>query len=375
VSKGVFYYKLVPDEETGERKKIQLMLPDVEEFLEVNKVNQVQKAIVEDLETFYNGMPYFRTSLDKKRIASYGYKKMYHSRMGLMNEQNGSIEKVYHSYNWPNPNVKSEVIPFHVYDELSPLKHPRFVMPLRYSTSDECMYYELAIWDSVRQNGWMKIDQLVPKLKQHIFENQAILKYHIKIPYDYWVRRYGEECWAKKTESQREAAVELQLREMDSFLKGAENSGKSFISFYGHDPVTQKPYPGFEITAIDNKLKSDDYLPDASAAYAAICFAMGYDPTLIGASLIDKRSSGGSGSDKRESLANLQSSMPIDREVSLEPLRMITRVNKWNEQYKEKLGNSRIYWGYLDTDTTDTQDKISPKDRAQGGKPQKEVTD
>jgi hypothetical protein len=67
--------------------------------------------------------------------------------------------------------------------------------------------------------------------------------------------------------------------------------------------------------------------------------------------------------------------MPIDREVSLEPLRMITRVNKWNEQYKEKLGDSRIYWGYLDTDTTDTQDKISPKDRAKGGKPQKEVTD
>jgi hypothetical protein len=369
VGAGIAYYtKKVEDNRLIE---VPLYIPEIEDYLEANKVFAVQKAIVEDLETFFNAMPYFRLGRGGKLIASYGYKKMIHCRFGEMEEGNNHIDKIFHSYNWPNPKIgdDKDVVDIDIYDEKEPLKHKRFVYPLRYSTSDECLYYELAIWDSVRQNGWMAIDQLVPKLKQHIFENQAILKYHIKIPYDYWYRKYGAKCWEGKTEAEKNDAIQNELQNMDTFLKGAENSGKSFISFYGHDPVTNKPYPGWEIVAIDNKLKSDDYLPDATAAYSAICFAMGYDPTLIGAGLIDKRSSGGSGSDKRESLTNLQSSMPIDRMVSLEPLRLITRVNKWNEKYASQLNGGRIHWAYIDTDTSQTLNEISPKDRNNGGKP------
>lgn len=372
VSKGLCYYTISLDENNVEHKRL-LRINEIEDFLEENNVNQVQKGLAEDLETFYNAMPYFRLNLKDDAIAGYGYKKMIHCRMGEMDEGNNHIDKIYHSYLWPNPTEKQYVeIP--TYDEINPLKHARFVKPIRYSTSDETLYYELAIWDSVRQNGWMEIDQLVPNLKRHIFRNQAVLKYHVKIPYDYWERKYGSD-WAKMSIKAREKAMNVEMQKMDKFLSGAENSGKSFVSYYGHDPVSGKPYPGFEITAIDNKLKSDDYLPDASAAYAAICFAMGYDPTLIGAGLIDKRSSGGSGSDKRESLTNLQSSMPIDREVSLDPLRLITRINKWNDKYNKELDGGRIYWGYLDNDNTATQDQISPKDRNKGGKPEGEKLD
>lgn len=362
VGAGLVYYTIDIDPD-GRRKKRPLYIPEIEEFLEANNAFAVQKAIVEDLETFYNAVPFFKLNLGGDRIAGYGYKKMIHCRWGTDSETSSEIDRVYYSFKWPNPNPKNEddVKVYPIFDQIEPLSEPLFTKPISYSTSDECTFYELAVWDSIRQNGWMAIDKLVPKLKKHIFENQAILKYHVKIPYDYWHRKYGTECWEGKTMDERNAAINEELANMDKFLRGVENSGKSFISLYGHDPVTGKPYPGFEILAIDNKLKSEDYLPDATAAYSAICFAMGYDPTLIGAGLIDKRNSGGSGSDKRESLANLQSSMVVDRFVSLEPLRIITTVNKWNEKFKDQLDGKLIHWGYLDSDTSHTLDQAKPK--------------
>lgn len=359
VGAGLVYYTIDISEE-GERKKVPLYIPEIEDFLDANNVFAVQKALAEDLETFYNAIPLFKLSLDKSKVAGYGYKKMIHSRVIPKEPDSTVIKEIAYSFNWPNPK-KEEFKTYQVYDEIEPFANSLFVKPISYSTSDETIFYELAIWDSIRQNGWMDIDFLVPKLKKHIFENQAILKYHVKIPYDYWHRKYGTQCWEGKTEAERNTAIQEELIKMDTFLKGVENSGKSFVSFYGHDPVTNKPYPGFEITAIDNKLKSEDYLPDATAAYSAICFAMGYDPTLIGAGLIDKRNSGGSGSDKRESLANLQSSMPVDRYVSLEPLRIITKINKWNETYASELKGKRIHWAYLDSDTSHTLDQAKPK--------------
>lgn len=366
VGAGLYYYTIDIDE-GGKRIKRPLYIPEIEDFMDMNNSFTVQKQLANDLETFFNAMPVYSLNTTKTKIAGLSFRKMFHTRIGKPNEKSHKVEHVCYSYNWPNPSAeKKEIKTYDIFNPLKPLAKTHTVTPLRYNTSDECLFYELAIWDGIRQNGFLDIEILVPKLKKHIFQNQAILKYHVKIPYDYWTRKYGKEEWIKMNKKSRDAAVASELEKMDEFLSGVKNSGKSFISFYGHDPITGKPFPGFEISAIDNKLKSDDYLPDASAAITAVCFAMGYDPTNMGSVMADKRGSGGSGSDKREALANLQSSMLVDRYVSLEPMRLITRVNKWNEVYKNELGGKRIHWGYLDVDNSHTLDQKTPNDRVPG---------
>ena len=289
VGAGLFYYTIDIDE-GGKRIKRPLYIPEIEDFLDENKVFAVQNMLANDLEHLFNAVPMLSKSTKGDKIAGYSFKKMFHSRMGKPSEQSNKVKTVCYSYNWPNPKAKNEDYRvYNIIDSLNPLKHYHAAMPLQYSTSDETIFYELAVWDGIRKNGWLEIEALVPMLKKHIFQNQAILKYHVKIPYDYWTRKYGEAVWKSMSKKERDSAVNEELDKLDKFLKGVENSGKSFVSFYGHDPISGKPYPGFEITAIDNKLKSEDYLPDASAAITAICFAMGYDPTNMGSVMADKR--------------------------------------------------------------------------------------
>lgn len=349
VGSDLIYYRIEVDDK-GKRNKLPLYIPEIEDFLEENNVWAKQKAIVEDLETFYNAFAQLHFRRDgKKAVAGYSAKKSIFSRVEKMNPSSRRIENLYYSYTWPNPK-EAEFTKIPMFDSDNPERFPICVVPLKYSTSDNTIYYELAIWDSVRQNGWMEVDRMVPELKKYMLKNQSIIKYHIKIPFSYWERKYGKETWVKYTAPEKDAKIAQELASLDTFLKGVSNTGKSFISGYDIDKITGKENSGWIIEALDHKIQDGIHLLDTSAAYSAILFAMGYDPTLIGANLIDKRSSGGSGSDKRESLHNLQASMPVDRSVSLEPLRIITRINGWNNTYAKELNNGRIHWAYADAE-------------------------
>jgi len=188
-------------------EKIPLYIPEIEDFLEENNVPLVQKAIIEDLETFYNAMPLFLQRRDGgQKIAGLSYKKMIHCRIGRMGETSRRSDKIFHSYQWPYPNDK-QYQAIDIFDADNPFRFKSFVTPLRYSTPDSNIYYELAIWDAVRQNGWMEIDKMVPAIKKFIFTNQAILKYHIKIPKTYWEGKFGLETWAKMVAKEKTAAI------------------------------------------------------------------------------------------------------------------------------------------------------------------------
>ncbi len=368
VGAGLIYYTI--DIEGGKRVKRPLYIPEIEDFMEASNALTVQKQYATDLETFFNGMPMlYPTNKNDGKVGGYGFKKMFASRMGKPSETSGKVKNIVWSHNWPNPRNSKDKINFRKYPIYNPIDGLKDIsaVPLRYNTSDECLYYELAIWDSVRTNGWMEIEAMVPKLKKHIFSNQAILKYHVEIPYTYWEIKYGKATWAKLDVPEKEKLIEKEMVNMDKFLSGTENSGKSFISMFAID-AQGKAIPGFKITALDNKLKSDDYLPDANAATTAICFAMGYDPTGLGSTFTDKRGSSGSGSDKRETLANLQAGMGSNRYVTLEIPRIITRINGWNQIYKEHLndGKGRIHWGYLDVDNSQTMNQVTPSERTPG---------
>lgn len=139
---------------------------------------------------------------------------------------------------------------------------PNFIYPVFYKSFNKS-YYHLAVWNGVRQGGWLDIANNVPTLKKAIMENQMTIKYHIEIPHEYFAKRYPEPDYTKE---KREEKIEEKITELNDFLSNVENSGKSFVSFAYFDQITKQNFPGWKINVIDNKLKDDAYLPDSQDA-------------------------------------------------------------------------------------------------------------
>jgi len=210
-------------------------------------------------------------------------------------------------------------------------------------------YYAQPYWDGVVQSGWLGIAEIVPQLKKAVLQNQATLKYHVKIPANYWSQVYPD--WAALSNEDKKARKEAWYDAFNEFITDYENSGKSFFSETPIGP-DGKPLEGFKIEVIDNKLKDGQYLPDSFGANTEILWAIGINPVLIG--MVPSGSQGaGSGSNIREAFHTLQALMHYDREATLQPLRFVRDFNKWDPEME---------FGYVNIDTWQTLNQNKSKD-------------
>jgi hypothetical protein len=198
-------------------------------------------------------------------------------------------------------------------------------------------------------------------IKKAIFKNQATLKYHVKIPSDYFAKNCQN--WNGLNDAEKEKLKDGIEERLEKYLADVENSGKSVTTYTYKDALGNET--GIEITAIDNKLKDGAYLPDATAGNAETLFALGINPGIIGVGIPGSRDSQGSGSYVREELWKMQALIMADRNVTLAPLRHISRLNNWAKKYNN--GNP-IHWAYGDISTLETmnQNKQGRKDIIQG---------
>jgi hypothetical protein len=119
-------------------------------------------------------------------------------------------------------------------------------------------------------------------------------------------------------EKQDEKIEEL-VDEINTNLTGAENSAKSIVSFTYTDKHTGKQIGGFEIKTIDDKMRTDAYLPDAAAGNAEILFSMLINPAQVGQGNTGGDHSGGAnngGSNIRESGLFMRSLLKADRDIN-----------------------------------------------------------
>jgi hypothetical protein len=93
---------------------------------------------------------------------------------------------------------------------------------------------------------------------------------------------------------------------------------------------------------VENKLKDGSYLPEASAANSEIMFAMGVDPSIVGAGIPGGKMNTGSGSDKREAFSILTSLFKTKREISLEPWQLLRDYNGWDEELEAEFANTKL---------------------------------
>ena len=258
------------------------------------------------------------------------------ARLEKKNKKTGIIENLYLCSNWQGKlafnNDFMRIVPVLEEDyELADLQcrnsGSEFVM-LHRPLTDGFQYYPPALWQSA--NLWVKISRSIPLIKDAINKNQMSIKYVILIHDQYWKRNY--KGWDNKlTQEEREAIVKKKHTEINNWLTGKQNAGKTIVAGKYIDEMTKEQISEIEIIVLDDKFKEGKMLPDGAAADKQILFASLFNPTIMGSNLLGDGASGGagSGSDIRESFLVALMQMEPERQMTYNVYNLVKRFNNW----------------------------------------------
>lgn len=205
--------------------------------------------------------------------------------------------------------------------------------------TDGTQYYPDPLWKSAQ--AWAKIAASVPAFKKAMNANQMSIKYLILISNKFWETSYP---WQSYTQEQKDQAIEAKYDEINEWLVGETNAGKTIIAGNWYDPHTKQSIPDITIEVIDDKFKDGKYLPDGAIADKQIMFALMYNPAIGGANLFGDGASGGggSGSDIREAFFVQLMMMHAERILNLEVFNVVKHINGWADKY-EKDGKLLVF--------------------------------
>jgi hypothetical protein len=230
---------------------------------------------------------------------------------------------------WSNFKA-SDVKILPAYDRTNPSRFGQFIYHGRDWTPGQKYYDIPPHWGGEQ---WLQVSNRVPKFHISGLDNGYDVRWHIKIPKDYFLQ-FGD------AKAQQEAEDAL-LDEMENYLAGAENAGKAFVSKYTMD-TQGKPQGGFIIEPIDSKANNEAYEKVNQQANIAHVSAHGIDPSLAGIDTGAKL--GGSGSEKRISYQlHLAQRTPNKRKILLEQLNVAKKI--------QGLNPNRVY-AFEDTEIT-----------------------
>ena len=354
-----------PDENGKKAPKLINILdyPEINKFFKTSQLPRFFKEIIADMEWFSISFPEYILSNNFKTINRVKRHKAAWCRFEIMNPENGLVENIYISEKFGKesvaedspyvskvPLIDSYWSPDEVREYCKANKIYKFVRPVFYPLIDEA-YYPQAEWHSVVNNGWLDVANSIPEYKKNIFLNQVSIKYLIEVDERYFENIYSTE-WKDYTVEERKKIREDLIDGINESLVGNTNAAKSIQSMMFMD-VKNAQVSALKITAVDDKLKDGIYLPEAEAANSEILFAIGVDPSLIGAGIPGGKLGAGSGSDKNAAFNILQALKKTDRESTLEIFDFIAGYNAWDETITANFENTVLTT--LDKNPTGTQ--------------------
>lgn len=352
---GGVSYKVLDCKTGAESSK---RVADIDAFLFRNF--QYPFSACKNLFKYVNIFPQMNLSKDRAKIDWLINRPSGHCRHSLQNKK-GEIRDCYINAQWSEgAGVEDkETVKFPSLNSLTVTKEDlqsdnrglEYIYPLFYPNGK--IYYQLADWNGIRNNGWLDLANEVPKLKMAIMKNQITIKYHVRMP-DYWMA-WKYEDWDKLSQKERVKKTKEEVKKFDDFLKGSEHAGKTITSTYRTDEHTGKEFPGWQIVPIDDKLKDGMYLEDSQEATIKIFSALGIDPSLFGI-IPGKGGSNRSGSDKREAMNIAVSLLQAHADIVLRPYNFISYYNGWNNE------EQWIQWSF-NRPLLQTLDKVTPKRR------------
>jgi hypothetical protein len=272
---------------------------------------------------------------DGKKIVGIEAKNALYCR--YVEKKNGVIPSVIVSGKFPeNPSTKqdySTVDLLDIYDPFNDLESRRllnkvgnktFIYPLKDEWSNN-EYYALPAWYSAHLAGWTTIAQKVPHFLMKMYENQITFKWHVKIPYSYWERKYPETQY--KTIEERQAAIQEEMDNIETALTDTDNAHKALFTMFEVNP-SGKVEEQWVIENLNDKNKPTENLVTSAAANSEICFALMINPNVFGAGMPGGTYAGNQGgSNIREAfLVNIALAW-LDRQNILDPLELMLEYN------------------------------------------------
>lgn len=326
----------------GKEEIVPTQNADWKEFLKNNNINNFALASITDFECFAIAFPeYVLDAGGNSKIVRVYHKHAPYCRISIKEKDKDGVYRskwVVYSPKWEEGSPDKETgvaIPLldpnfsieQAVEYLQTNKITKFIRPIvMYMPTHD--YYPVPWWNSAREAGWIEYLQLIVKVKKAIIQNSMTLKYIVKIPLDYWDKKYPS-TQQGMTPEKKKILIDEDLQKLDNFLKDFENTGSSLITYFDYDPVTKRQVGAWEIDVVDTKIKDGVLNIDSAAANSEVLFAIGIDPSLIGSGLPGKELGAKSGSDKREAYnIAIADAMP-DRMQILSSLDFIAQFNGW----------------------------------------------
>ena len=324
-----------------------------------------------DLYYFANVFPEIILSRDKSQIAQICTQAAEDCRWSIQNKTTGLVEYCYVSANWPVASINDSftkkipvIDPY--YSAADYLKENNsssynYIYPLNYSSPGK-RFYQLATWNSIRESGWLDVALLIPKFKKALLENQSTIKYHLKVSDKYWSLKFGDEFETKSKDKKAEI-IKDEIERIQKLVTGAEKTGVNFWSVFYSDLPQLKDLDLIKIEAIDDKIKTGQYLEEGKDASTYTMSAVGLHPALVGTT--PNNGLGGAGSNIREAYnLNILTNKPR-QDLVLEPLNLlVTEYNGWGVDTVFRFKNQFMT-------TLDTGTEMSSKAQSQTSNTQK----
>lgn len=334
MGQGVFACRVTGVNDDGSEHLEPVGDPKVQRFLESRVVRKFMERVLRDYLKFGNGAVQFIPSIDLQRMTALNTLNALFYRY-TEPDAFGSQDAVVSGY-WPMVPHEGQFDVLPVLRELDPDGHAAllkaagkmpngFVYPVRDSWSNEEIYGEPRWWPAWVA-GWVEIAHLVPKYLKKAFQNQTTWKWHVKIPYSYWDKKYPENQF--DSPEARKQAIQKFMDSVERNLLGPENAEKPLFTNYAVNEMNGRVEEEWKIEALDNKYHGNENLVTSSAANSEILFALMVNPNVMGAGMpggVYAMNQGGS--NIREAfLVNIANAW-TDRQNLLDPLELYMRIN------------------------------------------------
>jgi hypothetical protein len=338
---------------------------EVTRFFEDNDIDGWLLEALTDLNWFYNVFVEIVSNLesgDKRKIVELVHKEAIFSRWEEMDPKTGIIEKHYYSTKWAEPQeLENNVFCTPSLNQFNPLKdlkkrwedqkgeaidqrENRWIVPVNFPTPGRT-YYQKPYWYSLIESGWYDFALAVPEAKKYIMSNMMLLQYHIELSDEYFPIIFKTEGIANDKVKQK-ARVKQEFDNINAFLSGTSNHGKSVISYTKF--IGDKPLPTMKISNIQSQLKGGEFNDDVEEVSNIMSYGIGVHPSTIGSA--PGKNGQINGTEARELFILKQALTKPIRDRILRPLYVIKGINGWDPELRFIIPN--ITLTTLDKDPT-----------------------
>lgn len=347
---GVRFFDRETDQPTRDAK--------VEMFTFRNSLSRFFIEQAMDMKYFFFTITCIILDNEGKHIVQMRHKESCYCRFEKAEDKTGRIKHVFYA-NWKNNSIEDvEVIP--LLDEIDPFgdlrvrlgldpdpktgerrkalasdpygmatRDRKFAILTRFPTPGY-KYYPIPFYAAIFKDAWYDIYELIGKGKRAKIRNSAPPRFQVEVHKDYWDNLCDQEGISDP--KKRKERIKLEKHNIEEFISGNENIGKTWVTGYYVDPASGKEVRMVRVYDVESgKKEGGDWSDDVQEASNSICYGDNIHPNLVGATP-GKSSMNNSGTDKRELFLLKQSLETAFHDVMLQPFKVLLHFNGWADR-------------------------------------------